>query len=121
MPGAGRASADRSLWLRSTYSGCPDGQASPDWHASLMRMRCLLVDDNAAFLSSARTLLDRQGVMIVGAASTSAEALRLAAAAAPVSTATPLRATVRSLLDLHRTASSLAAGLVMRRDMVLVI
>jgi hypothetical protein len=59
--------------------------------------------------------------MIVGAASTSAEPLRLAAAAAPVSTATPLRATVRSLLDLHRTASSLAAGLVTRRDMVLVI
>ena len=81
MPGAGRASADRSLWLRSTYSGYPDGQASPDWHANLMRMRCLLVDDNAAFLSSARTLLDRQGVMIVGTASTSAEALRLAAAA----------------------------------------
>jgi DNA-binding NarL/FixJ family response regulator len=48
-----------------------------------MRMRCLLVDDNAAFLSSARTLLDRQGVMIVGTASTSAEALRLAAALRP--------------------------------------
>jgi DNA-binding NarL/FixJ family response regulator len=46
-----------------------------------MRMCCLLVDDNATFLSSARTLLDRQGVMIVGTASTSAEALRLAAAA----------------------------------------
>jgi len=43
-------------------------------------MRCLLVDDNAAFLSSARTLLDRQGVTIVGTASTSTEALRLAAA-----------------------------------------
>jgi DNA-binding NarL/FixJ family response regulator len=46
-------------------------------------MRCLLVDDNAAFLSSARMLLDRQGVMIVGIASTSAEALRLAAALRP--------------------------------------
>jgi DNA-binding NarL/FixJ family response regulator len=46
-------------------------------------MRCLLVDDNAAFLSSARTLLDRQGVTIVGTASTSAEALRLAAALQP--------------------------------------
>jgi hypothetical protein len=45
-----------------------------------MRMRGLLVDD-AAFLSSARTLLDRQGVTIVGTASTSAEPLRLAAAA----------------------------------------
>ena len=46
-------------------------------------MRCLLVDDNAAFLSSARTLLDRQGVTIVGTASTSTEALRLAAAQRP--------------------------------------
>ena len=41
-------------------------------------MRCLLVDDNSAVLFSARTLLDQQGVTIVGAASTSAEALRLA-------------------------------------------
>jgi DNA-binding NarL/FixJ family response regulator len=46
-------------------------------------MRCLLVDDNAALLSSARTLLDQQGVIIVGTASTSAEALRLAAALRP--------------------------------------
>jgi two-component system, NarL family, nitrate/nitrite response regulator NarL len=46
-------------------------------------IRCLLVDDNAAFLSSARTLLDRQGVTVVGTASTSAEALRLAAALGP--------------------------------------
>jgi len=46
-------------------------------------MRCLLVDDNAAFLSSARALLDRQGVTIVGTASTSPEALRLAAALRP--------------------------------------
>ncbi len=48
-----------------------------------MPLRCLLVDDNAAFLSSARTLLDRQGMTIVGTASGSAEALRLAAALRP--------------------------------------
>lgn len=48
-----------------------------------MPIRCLLVDDNAAFLTSARTLLDRQGVTVVGTASTSAEALRLAAALRP--------------------------------------
>jgi DNA-binding NarL/FixJ family response regulator len=46
-------------------------------------IRCLLVDDNAAFLASARTLLDLQGVTIVGTALTSAEALRLAAALRP--------------------------------------
>lgn len=58
-------------------------QAPPDCHAGLVLMRCLLVDDNAAVLSSARALLDQQGVTIVGAASTSAEALRLAAALRP--------------------------------------
>jgi DNA-binding NarL/FixJ family response regulator len=46
-------------------------------------MRCLLVDDNAALLSSARTLLDQQGLTIVGTASTSVEALQLAAALQP--------------------------------------
>ena len=54
-----------------------------DCHAGLVLMRCLLVDDNAAVLSSARMLLDQQGVTIVGTASTSAEALRLAAAQRP--------------------------------------
>jgi two-component system, NarL family, nitrate/nitrite response regulator NarL len=48
-----------------------------------MLMRCLLVDDNAAVLSSARTLLDQQGVTVVGTASSSAEVLRMAAALRP--------------------------------------
>jgi DNA-binding NarL/FixJ family response regulator len=48
-----------------------------------MPIRCLLVDDNAGFLSSARMLLDRQGVAIVGTASSSAEALRMATALRP--------------------------------------
>ena len=48
-----------------------------------MLMRCLLVDDNAAVLSSARTLLDQQGVTVVGTASTSAEVLQMAAALRP--------------------------------------
>jgi two-component system, NarL family, nitrate/nitrite response regulator NarL len=60
-----------------------NAEAPPDCHASLVLMRCLLVDDNAALLSSARTLLDQQGVTIVGTASTSAEALRLAAELRP--------------------------------------
>ena len=55
----------------------------PDCHADPMRIRCLLVDDNAAFLASARTLLGQQGVTIVGTASSSAEALRMATALRP--------------------------------------
>jgi DNA-binding NarL/FixJ family response regulator len=48
-----------------------------------MLMRCLLVDDNAAVLSSARTLLVQQGVAVVGTASTSAEVLQMAAVLRP--------------------------------------
>jgi DNA-binding NarL/FixJ family response regulator len=39
-------------------------------------VRCLIVDDNRAFLEAARTLLERQGLTIAGVASTSADALR---------------------------------------------
>jgi CheY-like chemotaxis protein len=39
-------------------------------------MRCLIVDDSADFIDAARGLLECQGLSVVGAASTSAEALR---------------------------------------------
>jgi CheY-like chemotaxis protein len=38
-------------------------------------LRCLIVDDNADFIEAARDLLERQGIEVVGVASTSAEAL----------------------------------------------
>jgi DNA-binding NarL/FixJ family response regulator len=41
-------------------------------------LRCLIVDDNRRLLDAARGLLERQGITVVGEASTSAEALRLA-------------------------------------------
>ena len=55
----------------------------PGCHADLVRMRCLLVDDNTAFLEAARILLDREGVTVAGTASTSAEALRQASTLRP--------------------------------------
>jgi DNA-binding NarL/FixJ family response regulator len=42
-----------------------------------MVLRCVIVDDNARFLEAARALLEREGVDVVGVASTIAEALRL--------------------------------------------
>ena len=39
-------------------------------------MRCLLVDDNQAFLETARGILEGQGVTVTGVASSTAEALR---------------------------------------------
>ena len=41
-------------------------------------LRCLIVDDSARFLDAARALLERQGIEVVGVASTSAEALQRA-------------------------------------------
>lgn len=40
-----------------------------------MALRCLIVDDNAPFLDAARALLEREGVDVVGVASTASEAL----------------------------------------------
>ena len=40
-------------------------------------MRCLIVDDSPNFLGAARRLLERRGIIVVGEASTGAEALRL--------------------------------------------
>ena len=41
-----------------------------------MSLRCLIVDDNASFMEAARGLLERQGVTVVGVATTAAEGLR---------------------------------------------
>jgi DNA-binding NarL/FixJ family response regulator len=43
-----------------------------------VRLRCLIVDDNEPFLDSARRLLESDDLHIVGVASTTAQALRLA-------------------------------------------
>jgi DNA-binding NarL/FixJ family response regulator len=43
-----------------------------------MALSCLIVDDNPAFLDAATTLLEREGVSVLGVASNGAEALRLA-------------------------------------------
>jgi DNA-binding NarL/FixJ family response regulator len=40
-----------------------------------MSFRCLIVDDSAAFLKAARSLLEKEGVAVVGVASTGAEAI----------------------------------------------
>jgi two-component system nitrate/nitrite response regulator NarL len=39
-------------------------------------LRCLIVDDNASFLQAAGSLLEREGVTVVGLASSGADAVR---------------------------------------------
>lgn len=46
-------------------------------------LRCVLVDDSPRFLAAARGLLEREGVAVVGVASTGAEALRRVAELRP--------------------------------------
>ena len=41
-----------------------------------MTLRCLIIDDSQCFLDAARSLLERQGMVIVGVASSTAEALQ---------------------------------------------
>jgi DNA-binding NarL/FixJ family response regulator len=46
-------------------------------------VRCVIVDDNAAFLEAAVNMLGRDGLTVVGVASSSAEALRCVAQLQP--------------------------------------
>ena len=48
-----------------------------------MQLRCLIVDDNEAFLASASRLLASQGLDVLGGVSSSAEAVSMAAALRP--------------------------------------
>jgi CheY-like chemotaxis protein len=48
-----------------------------------MPLRCLLVDDNDAFLETASLLLEREGLTVVGVASSIAQALRQVRALRP--------------------------------------
>jgi DNA-binding NarL/FixJ family response regulator len=48
-----------------------------------MALRCLIVDDSEEFLLSATRLLESQGIEVVGSATSSGEALELAAALEP--------------------------------------
>jgi DNA-binding NarL/FixJ family response regulator len=49
----------------------------------MSQLRCLLVDDSSHFLDAARSLLEQQGISVVGVASTGAEALRRGAELQP--------------------------------------
>ncbi|MDX6451615.1 MAG: hypothetical protein QOH16_1664 [Gaiellaceae bacterium] len=48
-----------------------------------MTLRCLIVDDSRLYLDAARALLEREGVVVAGVASSGDEALRQAEALRP--------------------------------------
>ena len=72
-----------------------------------MRLRCVVVDDNEHFLTAARELLEREGIAVVGVASTGAEALRRVRELRPELTLVDIDLGAESGLDLARR---LAAG-----------
>jgi DNA-binding NarL/FixJ family response regulator len=71
-----------------------------------MSLRTLIVDDNAGFLQAARDLLEREGIVVVGVASTSDEALRRAAELRPDVTLVDVYLGAESGLDLARRLSA---------------
>jgi len=73
-------------WGIASHGAVPasgNATAPYTWHHERVSIRCLLVDDNDAFLESASVLLQREGMTVVGVASNSAEALRQARALRP--------------------------------------
>jgi two-component system, NarL family, nitrate/nitrite response regulator NarL len=62
-------------------SGNAGGRAG--CHHEGVALRCLIVDDSTAFLAAARVLLEREGIDVVGVASTGREAVQQAAALRP--------------------------------------
>jgi DNA-binding NarL/FixJ family response regulator len=82
-----------------------------------MMLRCLIVDDSPHFLEAARGLLERQGMKIVGVASTSAEALRRVEELRPDVTLLDIDLGGQSgfelARDLHRSASPAAPRVIL--------
>jgi DNA-binding NarL/FixJ family response regulator len=77
-----------------------------------MPPRLLIVDDNVHFLGAARGLLDCEGMTVVGVATTSADALRLAAELQPDVTLVDIDLGEESGFDLARSlmAADFAGG-----------
>ena len=68
-------------------------------------IRCLIVDDSQLFLDAARLLLEREGVSVVGVATTSAEALLLEQELQPDVVLVDIRLGAESGFDLARRLS----------------
>jgi DNA-binding NarL/FixJ family response regulator len=84
-----------------------------DCHADPVRIRCLLVDDNNAFLETARILLGRQGLAVVGTASSTAEALLRSSALRPDVVLVDVRLGAENGFDLARHLTKRGTAVIM--------
>jgi DNA-binding NarL/FixJ family response regulator len=78
---AAAQSSPRQRVFRSTASFIAGTLRLSD--AGPVALRCLIVDDNEAFLGSASRLLEAQGLQVVGRATSSEDGVRLAQALEP--------------------------------------
>jgi len=82
-----------------------------------MMLRCLIVDDSPRFLAAARGLLEREGITVVGVASTSAQALQQAHQLRPDVTLVDIDLGGQSGLELarrlHQQAGSVASRVIL--------
>jgi DNA-binding NarL/FixJ family response regulator len=65
-------------------------------------LRCFIIDDNRRFLAAARALLEREGITVVGVASSAAEALQRAEELRPDVTLVDIRLGEQSGFDVAR-------------------
>ena len=104
------------IWRKTAASCNAIGQSR--WHSQGVRLRCVIVDDNEHFLRAARELLEREGIAVVGVASTGAEALRQVKELEPELTLVDIDLRAESGLDLARR---LAGGSVRSASRVILI
>jgi DNA-binding NarL/FixJ family response regulator len=81
-------------------------RAGARWDSEPVDLRCLIVDDNAAFLDAARELLGRQGVDVVATVSTGADGVRQALALQPDLTLVDVELGDENGFDLARTLAA---------------
>jgi DNA-binding NarL/FixJ family response regulator len=74
-------------------------------------LRLLIVDDSLPFLEAARAVLGREGITVVGVASTSAEAVRLVEELRPDVTLVDIDLGTDSGFDLARQLARIGGGL----------
>src|SRR5271156_2302547 len=71
LPGRPYSTRRMTRWIASHggITASRNAAARYTWHHIRVSIRCLLVDDNDAFLKAASVLLQREGMTIVGVAS----------------------------------------------------
>ena len=75
-----------------------------------MGVSCVIVDDNVDFLEAARTLLQQEGISVVGVATSPAEAMEQVAKARPTVTLVDVYLGEESGIDLARRLSEAPNG-----------